>query len=177
MRHILRDLVTAVILLGICNPLAAHAPLSEYKVKAAYIFNFSKFVQWPEGSFTNSSTPLKIGILGETLVEIELTRLVKEKTLNNRRIEIKQSEKLEYLTTCHIIFFARPQGHQLLEFLGSVKNLSILTIGEFEEFAQSGGMIQLYLEDNKVRFEINSPAIEQAGLSASSRLLRLARNR
>ena len=141
---------------------AQQAPPSEAQVKAAFLFNFAKFVEWPAGSFADAKAPLCIGVLGENRVGPDLEKFVHEKTLNNRSITVKECRTLDEAKNCHLIFISVSEKKRLREIFAGLGGTNVLTVGETEEFIQSGGMINLFREGNKFRFEINDPAAKKA---------------
>ena len=146
----------------------------EYKVKAAYICNFARFVEWPSEPSGTSGEPLIIGILGNNPFGEDLEATIKDKKIRGRKIVIRQISEFRQLYSCHILFVGQSEDICLSELLQKLKGRSILTIGETKKFSDAGGMIRFVLQQNKVRFEINPKAAKEAGLKVSSQLLKLA---
>lgn len=154
---------------------AQEAPPSEYQIKAAFLFNFAKFVEWPAKAFATPTSPLIIGVLGDNPFGDDLERTVRGKSVNNHPLVIR--EKLVSITdatNCHVIFISSSESKQVPELLDAVRNTSVLTVSEMEHFTDAGGMINFVLEANKIRFQINDDAAKKAGLKISSKLLSLA---
>ena len=149
----------------------AHAP--EYAVKAAFLYNFAKFVEWPPGA-TRNAEAFRICLVGDDPFGPLLTDTVAGKTVQDRPIEIAHPESAPELGQCHMAFVSRSQVRQLPRVLAGLAAANTLTVGETEEFAREGGMITFHIEENKVRFEINAEAAQHAGLRISSQLLKLA---
>jgi len=147
----------------------------EYMIKAGFLYNFAKFVDWPEEVFENSSTPLIIGILGEDPFGNDLDQIIKKKTVKERSILIKRLKTLDELKVCHILFISASEKSHLSKVISKTKDWHVLTVSEMEGFAELGGIINFTKEGNKIRFEINLDAAEQSGLKISSRLLKLAK--
>ena len=154
---------------------AQDAQPSEYQVKAAFIFNFAKFVEWPSGAFADAKAPLCIGVLGDNPFGANLERTVRDKTLNNRAIVIKECKTLEEARKCHLLFINGSETKPLQEILDGLAGAHILTVGEAENFLKSGGMINFFREGNRFRFEINDGAAKKAGLKIDSKLLGLGK--
>ena len=157
---------------------AAHAKnpsYSAYEVKAAYLYNFSKFVEWPVNAFENSGSPFIIGILGNDPFDSSLELIVTNKMVNNRNIKVICSKKIKDLEKCHILFINLSEEYELAEIIEKIKNLPVLTVSETEGFAQLGGIINFVMKQNNVSFEINVNAARQAGLKINSRVLQLAK--
>jgi hypothetical protein len=147
---------------------------NEYQVKAAFIFNFAKFVDWPSDASGNGGA-LVVGVVGEDPFGGALDQL-NGNTVNGRRLQIKRMRWGDDLRGCQILFISASEGKHLGKILESIKGTSVLTIGEMPQFNQSGGMIRFVIQDNKVRFEINAAAAGQARLRISSKLLALSKS-
>ncbi|MBI5739821.1 MAG: YfiR family protein [Nitrospirae bacterium] len=146
----------------------------EYKVKAAFLYNFTKFIEWPADSFENADTPLTLCISGGNPFGDALDSL-KDKTVGGRRLSIRIVSRPEATEGCHIVFSSDPDGKNLPAILNSLKNRRVLLVGEMTGFAEAGGIINFFIVDDKVRFEINVEAARRRGLGISSQLLKLAR--
>jgi len=164
--------VIVLLCVTVADTQKVYAELQEYEVKAAFLFNFAKFVEWPEGSFKNSEAPLIISILGKDPFDGALDA-IKEKTINGRRIVIKRAPSLEQLERSHILFVCKSERDNLPKILDIAQKWNALTVGDMKGFAGSGGMINLVKTDEKIRFEINLSATEKANLKVSSKLLKL----
>jgi hypothetical protein len=148
---------------------------SEYLIKAGFIYNFAKLVAWPAGSFAQPDSPIVIGILGTDPFGDVIDRILADKKVDARRFVIKRLKWGMDLKDCDILFIGASEAVHLEEVLHSLKGQPILTIGETPGFARRGCIINLIVEDNKVRFEVNLDAAKQADLNISSRLLALAK--
>ncbi len=154
--------------------LSAQTPsLREYEIKVAFLYNFALFVEWPEGAFGASTSPLVFCVLGDDPFGPALDT-VEGRTAKGRTIEVRRFDGLDGLDECHILFISSSETERLadvMEFLGSS---SVLTVGETEDFAQRGGIINLSITRNRLEFEVNLGAGNRAGLQLSSQLLSLA---
>jgi hypothetical protein len=151
---------------------------SEYLIKAGFIFNFAKFVEWPGAVFPQPDSPIVIGILGTDPFGTIIDKTVQDKRIGARGFAVKRLKwgaDLKDLKECKILFVGASEKAHLDELVQMVKGLPILTVGETPGFAERGGVIRFILEDNRVRFEVNVDAARQADLTISSRLLTLAR--
>ena len=142
----------------------------EYEIKAAFIYNFARFVEWPAESLGTADT-LILGVLGEDPFGPALERL-EGKAVQGHRIEIKRFATLDEFETCHILFVSS-EGQELDRILREIPQSGVLTVGE-QSFAQSGGVIAFVVRRNMIRFQINVAAGARAGLKISSQLLKLA---
>ena len=175
----LRLLITVAMVILPSLGFEAHAQessvSSEYLIKAGFIYNFANLVQWPANAFTQPDSPIVIGILGEDPFGTVLDRVLAGKKVNGRIFLVKRLKSVPDLKECHIVFVSSSEMAHLAEAIHLVKGMPILTIGEIPGFARRGGIINLFLEDNKVHFEVNVEAAKEADLNISSRLLALAR--
>lgn len=147
--------------------------VNEYQVKAAFILNFAKFVEWPSDAFDDRGA-LVVGVIGDDPFGGALDQL-SGNTASGRRLEIKRFRWGDNLRACQILFISNSEGRHLGKIMESIKGTSILTIGEMPQFNQSAGMIRFVIQNNKVRFEINAAAAGQARLRISSKLLALSK--
>jgi YfiR/HmsC-like len=151
---------------------------SEYLIKAGFIYNFAKLVEWPTASFVQPDSPIVIGILGEDPFGATLDKIVADKKINGRGLAVKRlkwSRDLKDLKDCNILFVSTSEKEHIESVIDAMKGLPILTIGDAPGFAKRGGVMNFVLEDNKVRFEVNVEAAKHADLTISSRLLTLAK--
>jgi hypothetical protein len=147
----------------------------EYQIKAVFLFNFVQFAQWPESAFASPTDPIRIGVLGESPFANSLADAVAGETVRQRPIVIHRATRLEEIMNCHVVFVCRSERAQVAPILAALGNRPVLTVGDMPDFARRGGIINFYLEGQKVRFEINRAAALQSGLKLSSQLLSLAR--
>jgi len=159
-----------------CSVLSAHAQassVSEYRVKAAFVYNFAKFVDWPAVAFANNQAPLILCIVGTdpfgTVLEV-----FKDKTIQHRKFVVQHKSQGEALNDCRIIFISASERHSLGRLLEPLQDNLILTVSDVDGFLEVGGMINLITVANKIRFEVNLDAVRRAGLTISARLLKLA---
>jgi hypothetical protein len=148
---------------------------NEYQIKADFLYNFAKFVDWPTEALPDTSTSMSLCILGEDPFGIDLEEIVNGKQVNGRELLIKRFEGVHGLDACQILFISSSEKHRLEQIMATLKGSSILTVSETEQFTQLGGIIKFTIEENKVHFEINVDTAEQAGLKISSKLLKLAK--
>ena len=154
---------------------AAAQEANEYQVKAAFLFNFAKFVEWPSTAGADPNAPMVIGILGKDPFGPEIDRAIEGKTVNGRRLAVKRFSSLEAYEHCNILFVSSSERTNLSRILAAVRNRSVLTVSETDRFAQLGGIINFITIENRIRFEINQAAATRAGLKISSKLLSLGR--
>jgi len=149
---------------------------SEYDVKAAYLYKFTKFVEWPESTFASAEAPFVIGVIGRDSFA-ELDRLSEGNTTGARRIEVRHfsADASEALRECQMIFVSASEQRRLSTILAAVQGRPVLVVGESDGFASAGGMLGFALRENRVGIEVNSAAARQARLKISSQLLNIAK--
>jgi len=150
-------------------------PATEYQVKAAFLYNFAKFVEWPPASFAGPAGPLEICVLGQDPFGEELRSITQDKLVNGHRLEVRHVDDAQQARSCHILFVASSEKGQLKLILESLHGSSVLTVGDSKGFTEHGGMINFVLEDDRVKFDVNRKAAEEAGLKISSKLLSVAK--
>ncbi len=143
---------------------------TEYQVKAAYIYNFAKFVEWPQGG----GADVDVCVLGDDPFGRDLS-LIEGKKVLNRKITVREVDSYRNANACDILFISRSEEDDLPRIIKFLMRLPVLTIGDGEGFADKGVMINFYMENRTVRFEINPKAAGRAGLRISSNLLRIAK--
>lgn len=160
------------------NGHAQTAQPSEYQLKAAFLYHFAQLVNWPSDAFVESGSPMVIAVLGENPFGKQLEEAVQGKSINGHPLTVKAVQTIAELTNgCHVLFIATSEKKRLSEILATVRGKSMLTVGETEEFTETGGMINFIMEGTKIRFQINDSAAKKAGLKISSKLLSLATNK
>lgn len=150
---------------------------SEYDVKAAYLFKFTKFVEWPASAFANPQAPFAIGIVGRDPFGGVLDRMIEGNTTGDRRLEVRRLSAGDSagLRGCQMIFVSVSEARQLGSILSALQSRPVLVVGESEGFASAGGMLGFALRESRIGIEINSAAARQARLKISSQLLNIAK--
>lgn len=154
---------------------AQDVPFSEYQVKAAYLYNFAKFVEWPPASFASASANFQMCILGPDPFGDELRNLTRDKAVNGHPFEVRNVADTLQTKGCQILFVASSEHKHLKQIFDALLGTSVLTVGENEGFAARGGIINFFLQNGRVKFEVNPKAAEQSGLKISSKLLSVAK--
>lgn len=153
---------------------AAAQPPAEESVKAAFLYNFTKFVDWPEAAFPGSSAPFHVCVVANERFRRELTNILVNEHVAGRAIAVTETKSDDDLKTCHLAYFdedADRPGRQL----SALGRAPVLTVGEGPRFLEQGGVIAFTLENNRVRFDISKRRADASGLNVSSKLLRVAR--
>lgn len=149
-------------------------PPQEYAVKAAFLYNFAKFVEWPPEAFKDPASPLVLGILGTNPFG-EALQSLKGKTVNGRPLAIRTAASLDGLGTCQILFISSSEVPFLPGILNSVKGQNVLTVGDVNEFCEAGGLVNLVTTGDRIGIEVNLEAVGRTRLKISSKILALAR--
>lgn len=147
---------------------------SEYRLKAAFIYNFAKFVHWPDNNQPDQSRPFIIGVFGVDPFNNDLD-IIKGKKIGDSEIDIRRYESVSDIEWCSILFIGSSERKNIQALVNEFKKRGILLIGDTPGYAHKGVMINFFQANNKLRFEINKDAAEGAGLKISSQLLRLGK--
>ena len=180
MRHGRRHLLAALVLWA-CLPRIAltqttpETQATENQIKAAYLYKFGGYVEWPVQSFDKADSPLVIGVLaGDTFADV-LEQTIAGRSMNGHPISVRKIRHGEPYTGVHIVFISRTETAALNDAIAGVKGQAVLTVTDSERGPSAGSMINFVLEDNKVRFDIAPTPAEQNRLKISARLLNVAR--
>jgi hypothetical protein len=145
--------------------------IHEDEVKAAFVYNFAKFVEWPTGKINES---INLCILGESPLGFSALKAIDGRTAQDKPLVTKLLNKSDDLKGCHIVFVAASERNKVAQLLKIAHQQHALTVSDMDGFTQEGGAIELVKTEEKIRFEINLLAAKEAGLAISSRLLNLA---
>ena len=167
-------IVVAIAVLGSGTALSDAA--LEYRVKAAFLYNFAKFVNWPDSAFSSVDEPLGVCVLGTDPFGAVLDKSLEGRTAHGRNLLIRRGSDLAALGRCHVLFVGTVAHEPLARIMQRVGGSGALTVGETHGFFDLGGIIRLDVEDGKVRFDVNAGRADEAGLRVSSQLLKLARD-
>jgi hypothetical protein len=151
-------------------------PSSEYQVKAAFLYHFAQFVEWPSEALKDAGTPLTYCTIGEDPFQGALDAALNGKTIGEHPLRVRHVKQEQDARGCQVVFIGESEKKLLGSVLANLKGNAVLIVGESEHFVQNGGTIGFLEEENKIRFEINLEAAEKAKLKISSKLLALAKN-
>jgi hypothetical protein len=173
----MRFRATLWLLLGLLLPGAGVAAPdgkpTEYQLKAAIIFNFTKFIFWPPDSFPSTNAPFRIGVFEGSAITPELELAMRDKTVRNRHFVVEECRTLADARRCHVLFVSGSEKRRIREIISTVSDGAVLTIGEDDGFIDNGGIINFFRQGNKFRFQISNDAAKRAGLRIDSKLLEL----
>jgi hypothetical protein len=172
----LRRAVLGCLLMVLCPGAGAGAEnnaqsFSEYQIKAGFLFNFTRFVEWPDRAFGGADSPFVVCTLGETPMAGLLTEAAAGKVVNGRAIAIRRAKGGEELRACNVLFVGAAEEKRVGRIVDAVKGMDVLTVGETQGFAQAGGVINFVVQDNKVKLELNMDAAARANLKISAKLI------
>lgn len=157
----------------------AHAEDREQEIKAAYLFSFTKYATWPEGTFPNGVDPIVICVLGDNPFDkIDFAERLRNRTADGRPVQVKFAAQIEDIpATVHVIFIADSNRKRLDNVFKALKGRSVLTVSDISRFTAEGGMIGFVRRDDAIRFEVNTDVVDLTGIKLSSNLLKLAQIR
>jgi hypothetical protein len=155
------------------QPADLQAP--EYRVKAAFVYKFGDYIEWPADAFPAANSPLVIGVVGADALAEELTKISTGRTINGRPVAVRKLKNGDSLGDLHVIFLGRAEGGQLASELDASKGRATLTITESADGIRLGSMINFVVVSDKVRFDVALPSAAAGRLKISSRLLAVAR--
>jgi hypothetical protein len=172
-RLIARQFLPLVLACAQLAPAGAAEVMPEYQVKAAFLYNFVKFVEWP-ATVAEQRGPVVICVIGKDPFGASLTNVVDGKKVNGRGIEVRKITEVAAAVSCHVLFVSESENARLPEITKAVRVWSVLTVGECPKFIQQGGIVNFLMDGHRVRFQINAKAAGDAGLKISSKLMELS---
>ena len=165
-----------ILSVGLCFAAQTSAQaVEESQVKAAYLYNFAKFVEWPSGVFRNPDDPAVICVVGDQRTSDVLESAVSGKKANGRPVEARRPQSPAEFKSCQVLFIGFPDKERIAQLLDALHRSSVLTVGQSDQFIPLGGMINLAIKRTTIELEIDAEASDAVGLKISSRLLVVAR--
>jgi hypothetical protein len=161
------------LLLAVSTALGQQKP-NEYQVKAAYLYNFGRFVEWPAKVTTARTGSFDICVLGEDPFGPALDATLAGEMMGNQKVAARRISNPHDSVDCQILFISSSEANRLNKIIDLLDKSSVLTVSDLPQFLQRRGMIQFVVEENRIRFEVNLTATERAGLTLSSELLKVA---
>ena len=160
------------LLFAASNVLGQQKP-TEYQVKTVYLYNFARFVEWPRNPDTKNDT-FAICVLGQDPFGPSLDTTLAGEIIDRKRVAARRISDAKDAASCNVLFISSSEEPRLKTTLSTLDRTPVLTVSDIPQFSQRGGMIQFVLEGNRVRFEVNLTAAQNAGLTLSSELLKVA---
>jgi hypothetical protein len=157
-----------------CRAAADDAAELEHQVKAAFLYKFAGYVDWPADRFQDPASPIVIAVMGDDAIAAELRDLVDGRSVQERPIMVRRIQAGESLADVHILFIGRTESARMERMLAAVHRHSILLVTDFQGAIMRGSAINFIIADRRLRFEVSIPAAEESGLKLSSRLLAVA---
>jgi len=151
------------------------APLSEAQAKAAFILNFARYVEWPAAAFATRESPV-VACLVERAALLGALTALEGRMVQGRPLKVRRSSGADDLRGCHVVFIGEADERRIVPLLHALAGQPVLTVGDADRFVDLGGAIGIVLGDERLQFEVNRGALEQAQLKASASLLKLARS-
>jgi hypothetical protein len=146
----------------------------EYNIKAVFLYNFTKFVEWPSNAFSNAEAPFVIGILGDDPFGPSLNEAVAGEKVKGHPIIVQQYQNVNDIKNCHVLFISNNEDGKLGEILSTLPNKNILTVSDIPGFTTTGGIISFMTKENKIKLQINLSVAKATDLNISSKLLQVA---
>ena len=172
--HVRAFVIATLCLSTVATGVAQRSKPSEYQVKAAYLYSFSRFVEWPKQPAQVSSDHFLICVLGDDPFGGILSEIVANENVDGKTVLAQQVPTPEDATGCRVLFISHSERSHLKQILATLDRASVLTVSDLPQFTEHGGMIQFVVEDSHVRFKVNVETAKRAGLAMSSELLKLA---
>ena len=147
---------------------------SAYQVEAAYLYNFSRFVEWPAKGSSPQNSPFTICVLGDDPFGHALDATLAGETIGNQKVTARRISSPQMSADCQILFISSSEANRLNKIIEALNKNAVLTVSDIPQFSQRQGMIQFVMEENRIRFEVNLTATQRAGLALSSELLKVA---
>jgi hypothetical protein len=169
-----RIIATVFWMLLVASSVLGQEKPGEYQVKAAYLYNFGRFVEWPAKLTTANTGSFTICILGEDPFGPALDTTLAGETIGNQRVAARRISSPQMSTDCRILFISSSEANRLNQIIEALDKSAVLTVSDIPQFLQRRGMIQFVMEENRIRFEVNLAAAQRAGLTLSSELLKVA---
>jgi hypothetical protein len=167
-------LAACIVVAGWCGASWPATPAAEYQVKAAYLFNFGQFVEWPRQAYDSPGAPFVIGIVGEDPFGKTIDEVVAGESIGGHPLVVRRFRNPEDISACNILFIGRSESTQLEETLKALQGRSVLTVTDITGAELRGAIIVLVNENNRIRMRINVAAARANNLVISSKLLRPA---
>jgi YfiR/HmsC-like len=155
--------------------LMAQTTAKEYRIKAAFLFNFAHYVEWPPDTFKDANSPLTYCTIGDDPFEGVLDQSLSAKTVGTRPLRVQHLRAPENLQGCQILFIGANEKKRITAILETLKQAPVLVVGESSHFVLEGGTVGFLSEENTVRFEVNLDAAQRAHLNISATLLSVAK--
>jgi hypothetical protein len=172
---LLRRTIAAIVCLLFAASIAlGQQKASEYQVKAAYLYNFGRFVEWPAKGTTAQTNSFTICVLGRDPFGHALDATLAGETIGNQSVAARRISSLQMSADCQILFISSSEANRLNKIIEALDKSAVLTVSDIPQFSQRRGMIQFVSEENRIRFEVNLDATQRAGLTISSDLLKVA---
>ncbi|HLQ67521.1 MAG TPA: YfiR family protein [Candidatus Limnocylindrales bacterium] len=180
-RRLLRGLVPALALLGLCATSSASVANAlevkrtpEYDLKAVFLYQFAHFVEWPARAFADAHSPITIGVLGEDPFGGGLDEIVTNEAVGGRKLVVRRYRTVDEIDTCHVLFICPSEASRMAAILTRLKGRNLLTVGDTKDFVAQNGIVGFTLARNRLKLRINLAAADTAKLIISSKLLRQA---
>jgi hypothetical protein len=175
--RLLAGMLAFALLLNFQQTNAQNKPALEYQIKAAFLYNFTRFVSWPSSAFNSPTTPFVIGIVGHDPFGSYLEDIIDQEKVDEHPIVIQRYRDVKDINNCQLIYISAGDDDKIKEVIAAVARQNVLTVSDADKFVNWGGVISFFKEDNKLRVQINIAAAKAAGVEISSKLLKISKIR
>ena len=166
-------LLCLLCLIGVSSPLLAQDVDQEFQLKAAFLVNFSRFITWPEQSFSPERQAINLCVSGKNPFGTTLSAL-EDKTINGHKIRVFSADSLQKLPQCHLLYVSTSEKNDLNTFLSRLSHQPVVTVSDIPGFVDAGGSIEFVIKEDRLSFIINNSDLRQRGIQASASMLDLA---
>jgi len=175
LKHYCRAMWSAVFLLTLCAIVWADPPVRPAQVMAAFVYNFTQYVDWPPEAFKSDSQPFVVMVMGDDDFARELEKIMANKVVGKRPLTVGRCESPDNIGDCQVLFVPASQDDAMKSVEEKIGKTPVLTVGESDAFMAAGGGIGLFLDDGKMKFELDPDVLAAAQLHASAKLMKLAK--
>ncbi|MGF7079352.1 YfiR family protein [Mucilaginibacter sp. UYCu711] len=154
---------------------AQNKPALEYQVKAAFLYNFTRFISWPASAFNSPKAPFIIGIVGNDPFGSYLEDIIDQEKVDDHPIIVQRYHDIRDINNCQILYISAGDNNKIKEIIAGVAHKNVLTVSDADKFVNWGGIINFFKDDNKLRVQINTAAAKAAGVEISSKLLKISK--
>ncbi len=175
MKNKLISFITAFVLFWGVVSLSHAITAPKYRIITVYLFNFTRFMEWPDSAYDNPSATFQICVFGRDRFKLALDVAIEKETVGKRPITMRRLTQIDKITNCQVLYIGSSEKHRVANILNAVKNHPVLTVSNLPDFVDNGGMVRFYENKSRIRIEINPDALREVNLYASSKLLRIAK--
>ncbi len=172
---LLAGMLAFALLLNFQQTGAQNKPVLEYQVKAAFLYNFTRFISWPSSAFNSPTAPFVIGIIGNDPFGSYLEDIIDQEKVGDHPLIVQRYHDIKDINNCQILYISMGDDNKIKEVIAGVAHKNVLTVSDAAKVVNRGGIINFFKDDNKLRVQINAAAAKAAGVEISSKLLKISK--